>query len=137
MTSNRLGRLRRLGLNELGRRPEEAFGQFLPRDHVLPPPARGRISAEDGPVNLLSTEGGMRGEALESALIHDKELRAETVFSELPRDHQRAVLDQLARRDNDLKAVFEARLSALDLDRDVLAVGKTMNHCVQTSVEER
>jgi hypothetical protein len=79
----------------------------------------------------------MRGEALESALIHDKELRTETVFSELPSDQQRAVLDQLARRDNDLKAVLKAHLSALDLNRDVAAVGKTMNHGVQTSVEER
>jgi len=79
----------------------------------------------------------VRSQPLERTFIHDKELRAKPIVSELAGDQQRTIVDELACRDRDFEAVHAVRCTAFDLDGGVRAVGEAMNDGVQTSVKQR
>ena len=82
MTISRLrSQARNRYLGHWRRLPEQAGGQLFPRDHVLLPMVRRRVSGEDGPVNFLTAEDVMRGQLLERGFSDDQQFRAQALVT--------------------------------------------------------
>src|SRR6266851_9339968 len=103
--------------------------------------AGGGFHGEAGRVDLLSIDETSCSDALEHRLLDHEHHRAEhwarNFSGQKPRDYECAVVDQGVSRDSNLNEAPDGFGAAFDLNRDVLTVGPSVDHSIQTAIQHR
>src|SRR5260370_14916348 len=101
--------------------------------------AGGGFHGEAGRVDLLAMDETSSTDALEHRLIdhehHRAELGARNFAVQKPGDDERAVVDHGVGGDSNFDEATHGFGATFDLNRDVLAVGPSVDHSVQTAIQ--